>query len=45
MAETPAVLLPPDLQLDRLSKAELQALCRQHQLRLRERMNPALRQA
>lgn len=33
LAETPAVLLPPDLQLDRLTKAELQALCRQHRLR------------
>ena len=32
-AETPADLLPPDLQLDCLSKAELQALCRQHRLR------------
>jgi len=33
LAEPPAVLLPPDLQLDRLSKPELQALCRQHRLR------------
>jgi hypothetical protein len=33
LAEPPAVLLPPDLQLDRLSKTELQALCRQHRLR------------
>jgi hypothetical protein len=33
LAEPPAVLLPPDLQLDRLSQAELQALCRQHRLR------------
>lgn len=33
LAETPAVLLPPVLQLDHLSKTELQALCRQHRLR------------
>jgi hypothetical protein len=33
LAETPGFLLPPDLQLDRLSKGELQALCRQHRLR------------
>ena len=33
LAETPAVLLPPNRQLDRLSKTELQALCRQHRLR------------
>lgn len=33
LAETAGLLSPPDLQLDRLSKADLQALCREQHLR------------